>query len=223
MRILADTPWEGRLTTLHLVTHPEATHVVEGLVGGWYDADLTPRGRTQAAALAAELEARLARALTAGERVAVVSSDLRRCRRTAERLVASLGAAARLRLDPDLREQSYGAAEGRPVGTFPWHPPGAGDDALHHDDGVPGSETRWQVARRVHAAVSRLEGTEQHLVVVTHGGAATFVVTAWLGLPVEHVGRLRFETPPGSISTLRADPATGERRLVSLGEVAHLG
>ncbi len=208
------------MPTLHLLTHPEATHVVDGLVGGWYDAALTDRGEEQARLTATEMAARLGS--SAGE-VAVVSSDLVRCRRTAELVAAVLGEGVGVRLDRGLREQSYGAAAGHPVGTYPWRPPPAGDDALHHGDGVPGSETRWQVAVRVHASVrEHLATAPEHLVVVTHGGAATYVVTAFLGLPVETVGPVRLVTPPGSISTLRLDPTTGDRRVEALGDRRHL-
>ncbi len=212
------------MTTLHLLTHPEATHVVDGLVGGWYDADLTERGIQQAHTVAAEMAARLSPALAAGERVAVVSSDLVRCRRTADLVAAALGEGVPVRLDRRLREQSYGAAEGRPVGSCAWRPPAAGDDALHHHDGVPGSETRGQVADRVQASVrEHLAAAPEHLVLVTHGGAATYVVTTFVGMAVETVGPVRFVTPPGSISTLRLDPATGDRRVEALGDLGHLG
>ncbi len=88
---------------------------------------------------------------------------------------------------------------------------------------MPGSETRLEVATRVHAVVHRLcAGPAEHLVVVTHGGAATYVVTAWIGMPLESVGSVRFATPPGSITTLRQDAGTGDRRVVSLGDLAHL-
>ncbi|ANH39680.1 Putative phosphoserine phosphatase 2 [Nocardioides dokdonensis FR1436] len=215
------------MRTLHLVTHPEATHVVDGLVGGWYDADLTERGRVQAEAVAGELATRLRPALEAGERVAVASSDLLRCRRTAELVAAGLGRASGrsipVELDEGLREQSYGAAEGRPVGTFTQQPPRAGIDPLRHRDGVPGSETRLEVATRVHAVVHRLcAGPAEHLVVVTHGGAATYVVTAWIGMPLDSVGSVRFVAPPGSISTLREDATTGDRRVEVLGDRRHL-
>ncbi len=211
------------MTTLHLLTHPEATHVVDGLVGGWYDADLTDRGAQQAHAVAAEMAARLSPARAAGAQVAVVSSDLVRCRRTAELVAAALGEGVRVRLDRRLREQSYGAAEGRPVGSCAWRPLAAGDDALHHHDGVPGSETRWQVAERVHASVrEHLAAAPEHLVLVTHGGAATSVVTAFIGMAAEAVGPVRFVMPPGSISTLRLDPTTGDRRVEALGDLRHL-
>ena len=211
------------MPTLHLLTHPEATHVMDGLVGGWYDADLTERGEQQARAVAAEMAARLAPARAAGARVVVVSSDLVRCRRAAELVAAALGGGVGVRLDRGLREQSYGAAEGRPVGSCACRPPTADDDPLHHHDGVPGSETRWQVAVRVHDSVREHLGTApEHLVLVTHGGAATYVVTAFLGLAPEAVGPVRFVMPPGSISTLRLDPTTGDRRVEALGDVGHL-
>jgi probable phosphoglycerate mutase len=32
---------------IYLVTHPEAQHHLDGIVGGWHDSDLTARGRLQ--------------------------------------------------------------------------------------------------------------------------------------------------------------------------------
>lgn len=34
--------------TIYVVTHPGATHHCEGLVGGWYDSDLTAKGLADA-------------------------------------------------------------------------------------------------------------------------------------------------------------------------------
>ena len=45
--------------TIYLVTHPEATHHTDGLVGGWFDSDLTTRGVEQAGAIAESLVRRL--------------------------------------------------------------------------------------------------------------------------------------------------------------------
>ena len=35
--------------TLYVVTHPQSTHHTDGLVGGWYDSELTDLGLSQAA------------------------------------------------------------------------------------------------------------------------------------------------------------------------------
>jgi 2,3-bisphosphoglycerate-dependent phosphoglycerate mutase len=128
---------------LFVVTHPEATHVVDGLVGGWYDSDLTPRGTEQAHLIADEIAARH----PSPEGARVFSSDLRRTRRTAEAIAVRLG--VDLVLDAGLREQSYGAAEGLPVGTISVALAPAGGERLRHHDGVDGSETRFDVATRV--------------------------------------------------------------------------
>lgn len=195
---------------LVLVTHPEATHVVDGIVGGWYDADLTARGAVQAQQVAAAV----------GPADAVFSSDLTRCRRTAEAVAARAG--LEVVLDPDLREQSYGVAGGHPPGTFPFARPGPDDDPLTHHDGVEGSETRLEVTTRVYAATARIEAAgHARTVVVGHGGASTYVVTAWLGVPLEHVGRVRLAFTPGSITRLERT-ASGDRRLRSLAVTDHL-
>lgn len=47
------------MRSIYVVTHPEATHHVDGLVGGWYDSELTDRGVRQAGAIADVLADRL--------------------------------------------------------------------------------------------------------------------------------------------------------------------
>jgi probable phosphoglycerate mutase len=44
---------------IYLVTHPEAQHHVDGIVGGWHDSDLTARGRLQAERIADVLASRI--------------------------------------------------------------------------------------------------------------------------------------------------------------------
>ncbi|WP_242496427.1 histidine phosphatase family protein [Xylanimonas protaetiae] len=69
----------ARVRTVYVVTHPEATHHVDGLVGGQFDSELTARGSEDAGWIA--------RALRTGvgsqETAAVVASDLRRTVQTA--------------------------------------------------------------------------------------------------------------------------------------------
>jgi 2,3-bisphosphoglycerate-dependent phosphoglycerate mutase len=60
--------------TLYVVTHPEATHHVDRLVGGQYDSELTVRGRRQAASLAQRLVELIPRDIE----VELFTSDLRR-------------------------------------------------------------------------------------------------------------------------------------------------
>ncbi|MEW2484352.1 histidine phosphatase family protein [Mycobacterium sp. NPDC049093] len=92
--------------TLYVVTHPEATHHVDGLVGGWYDSDLTAKGLRDAHTIAEALRARVPGTAA----VNVVSSDLLRAQRTAA-VIAETFRTAEV-LDPRLRENSYGEAGG---------------------------------------------------------------------------------------------------------------
>ncbi|WSB66685.1 histidine phosphatase family protein [Streptomyces decoyicus] len=46
------------MRTLYVVTHPEATHHVEGVVGGWHDSQLTPSGIRAALSIAQALRPR---------------------------------------------------------------------------------------------------------------------------------------------------------------------
>ncbi|MDX3538970.1 histidine phosphatase family protein [Streptomyces sp. MB09-01] len=96
------------MRTLHVVTHPEATHHVEGVVGGWHDSRLTPAGVRTAGAIARALRTRIPH----GAEVELFSSDLQRTAQTAAEVAELFGVEPVL--DRRLREKSYGEAEGRP-------------------------------------------------------------------------------------------------------------
>jgi probable phosphoglycerate mutase len=158
-----------------------------------------------------------------GTTVEVVASDLLRTRQTAAVVADAL--ASTVRLDRRLREKSYGTAEGREQAYLDarFVPPPPTGDRLRHDEGVTGSETRLDLGRRVYAATTELLGHEaEHQVVITHGFAATFVVAAWIGMPLEASGHVAFHVRSGSISVLREDAFFHNRSVVSVGETSHL-
>ncbi|MER7204016.1 histidine phosphatase family protein [Streptomyces sp. CB01635] len=96
------------MRTLYVVAHPEATHHLEGVVGGWHDSQLTPVGIRAAVSIAQVLRARI----PDGAGVEVFSSDLQPTSRTAEEVAELFG--VKPILDRRLREKSYGEAEGKP-------------------------------------------------------------------------------------------------------------
>jgi probable phosphoglycerate mutase len=201
---------------IYVVTHPEATHHVEKIVGGWHDSVLTSRGRSTAAAIARSLRAEI----PVGAEVELFSSDLLRASQTADAVSAVFDVAAIL--EPRLRGKSYGEAEGRPQQWLDERliPPPVPGDRMNHDEGIPGSETRAAFARRVYAAMEGVLGHDcEHQIIVTHGEALTFVVSAWIEMPLESLGSVRFCAPSGSITTLRQHDFYGNRELVRLGEV----
>ena len=209
-----------RVRTVHLVTHPESRHHVERLVGGQHDSNLTDRGTDAARRVAAALRERI----PAGHDVGLVASDLRRTRRTADVVATALGVAPTV--DPRLREKSYGVAEGRPQDWLDArfvHPPATGE-RLHHHEGITGAETRYALGARVYDAMTDalVAHDVDHLVVVTHGFAATFVVAAWIGMPLDAASHVAFPVPSVSITTMREDEPFHNRAVLHVGDVAHL-
>jgi probable phosphoglycerate mutase len=96
------------LKTLYVVTHAQSEHHTEGLVGGWYDSGLTDLGLRQAAAIGQRI-----RELVPPESpVELYSSDLRRAYQTAVAIARLVQVP--IQTNGDLREMSYGDAEGRP-------------------------------------------------------------------------------------------------------------
>ncbi|RFU86225.1 histidine phosphatase family protein [Streptomyces triticagri] len=207
------------MRSLYVVTHPEATHHVEGVVGGWHDSALTAAGECAADAAARALRARVPE----GAEVELFSSDLRRTRQTAAAIGELFG--VQPFLDRRLREKSYGRAEGRPQSWLDerFVPPPAVGERLDHDEGIAGAETKAVWVARVHAAMGEILArpcTQQ--IVVTHGGSLTFVVTAWLGIPAESTGRAAFRAAAGSITVLHEDDYFHNRQVVALGDTRHL-
>ena len=162
---------------LVLVRHGESVWNVERRVQGHECRGLTDVGHAQAARTGGALAGRLA---AAGERtpVALVTSDLGRCRDTAAPIAEALGVDPQV--DPALRERSFGRWEGMTR------------DDLTHDD--PDRYARWRAGADVIAEVggesdatlrSRATAVFARLladdgpdtvVAVTHGG------TIWYGL-----------------------------------------
>ncbi|WP_277212565.1 histidine phosphatase family protein [Isoptericola croceus] len=206
------------MRNIYVVAHPEASHHTDGVVGGWYDSELTERGKQHADSIAKALAATLDRS-----RAEIISSDLLRARQTAEVIASSLDTA--VTLDPDLREKSFGEAEGKPQAwlrerSIPL--PGEGE-RLNHDEGIAGAETRWQLAERCYRAMTRImDSRAEDQIVVTHGGPTTLLIAAWIGMPIEAAGRVQFPTRSGSITMLRKDPRNFSHQVTRLNDVSHL-
>ena len=139
--------------TIYVVTHPEASHHVERLVGGWYDSDLTANGRRHARLIGRVLRTRIPSDVPAE----LFSSDSLRARRTAEVIGESLG--TDVITDPRLREKSYGIADGRPQSWLDarFVPPPRSGERLVHDEGIPAAETKAGFAARVFAAMAEYD------------------------------------------------------------------
>jgi probable phosphoglycerate mutase len=94
---------------------------------------------------------------------------------------------------------------------------------MNHDEGVPGAETKAEFAKRIYASVDAILATDcAYRVVVTHGGAVTFVLASWIKMPIDSADYVSFRAPPGSITGLHEDDYFHNRQVASLGDIRHL-
>jgi probable phosphoglycerate mutase len=204
---------------IYVVAHAQSRHHVEGLVGGWYDSPLTDFGRKQADAAAA----RIAELVGDWRPVEIYSSDLLRASQTAEPIAALLGAP--VVHWSDLRERRYGVAGGKPNSWLDGRVVFVGKDGdrLDHNDGIEGAETRREFMTRIYRAMQRIvESPCGAQVVVTHGFAMTFVVAAWIRMPLESAGWVNFRSNAGGITHLHEDDELFNRYVMSLNDRTHL-
>lgn len=179
-----------------LIPHTEATHHLDDLVGGWHDSALTAKGRQDACCLLDKVR----RYRTGVE--SIFSSDLRRARETAE--VFGEGYGLSVLEDTRLREISFGVAEGKEnvflreiIKPYP-------EDAecrMHHRI-CEGAETRTEFGARLYSFmqdVDKLTGT--HLI-VTHGFAITFLVAAFMHVPLNGLGYASVQAAAGDLVRL---------------------
>ncbi|MBI1649044.1 histidine phosphatase family protein [Hyphomicrobium sulfonivorans] len=200
---------------IFVVTHTQSQHHVDGLVGGWHDTPLTEKGSADAQRIAAHLRA------VAGDAAQpeIFTSDLMRATQTAQAIADAFASCEPLAM-PDLREISYGEAEGKPQRWLDERlTPAPDDNRLDHRYDIAGAETRREFATRIYRAMDGIIARPAELqVIVTHGFALTFVVAAWIGMPLEAAGFVNFTVPSGSVTHLRQDDYWRNRAVISLGD-----
>jgi probable phosphoglycerate mutase len=203
---------------IYLVTHPEAQHHVDGLVGGWYDSELTDRGRLQAESIADVLTSRIGQ-----QPVEVYSSDLRRAGEAAERIAQRFS--VEVQSDARLRERSNGEADGKPQAWLDERriPLPEYGDRLGHHDGPAGAETRLALVERLYSALDDiLSRPVETQIVVSHGSASSYLISAWIGMPMLATDRGFFPLKSGSITTLRRNDTHFSHQVVALNDIQHL-
>jgi broad specificity phosphatase PhoE len=172
---------------LILVRHGESVANAQGLLVGRTDAELTERGRAQAASARQLLHAPVA---------AIVTSPLQRARESA----ALLGLGLSTEVDDRWIEVDYGDYECQPLGDVPadvWR-----EWRRRPDFRPPGGETLAEVETRVSAACAALFAAEGHgardpasdVIVVSHVTPIKAAVAWALGAGAELSWRLHLQT-----------------------------
>jgi broad specificity phosphatase PhoE len=198
---------------LLVARHGATLHNEERRVTGQIDAPLSALGQRQADALGERL---------AGARFdAIVASDLSRALETAEAVARRVGLP--VIVDPDLREISMGAWEGRVY-----------DDLVSDEHellkriemdsqggwGAPNGENWSQFSERVHGALARWQRRYPagNLLWVTHGGVVSVLLLRALGLSFERRSQFRRD----NASLFEFDFAPDGAKIVRANDVAHL-
>ena len=196
---------------IYLITHCEASHTVDGKVGGWYDSELTARGADQAALLVEKI-AYYGFGFEGSE---VYSSDLKRAAQTAKILIKH--STTKLKLDRRLREMSFGAHGGmdQDEHNIIMVPQSATGDRMDHKI-CEGAESRRDVATRITEFVEELMKSDGDKLIVTHGFAATFVIAAFQNVDIASMGYISYKLNPGSITILEEDDLFRNRAVVLL-------
>jgi ribonuclease H / adenosylcobalamin/alpha-ribazole phosphatase len=206
-------PERGTATATLLLRHGETALSVERRFAGRGDAPLTEAGRRQAAAAADRLAAR-------GGIDLIVTSPLRRARRTAEAVAEATGAA--VQVDDGLVETDFGDWEGltfaEAAARWPEEVPAWLASA---EVAPPGGESLAMVARRVLGALDRLLAAQsgRTLLLVSHvTPIKTLACRAMLAPPAT---MFRIHLDVGSLSEIQWF-ADGPALVRSLNDTAHL-
>jgi probable phosphoglycerate mutase len=171
------------LPTLWLVRHGESTWNVAGLAQGHNDeAELTQRGRRQAAEAAAPFGYRPVRAIYA--------SDLRRARQTAAAFAAVLGLP--VRTDSRLRERSLGVLDGSESKTIGPSATGIAEGLVVDPDiRPPAGESVRDLYLRAAAFCDDLAAGQPDgagdVLVIAHGGTVRVLDAYARGVPVDQM------------------------------------
>ena len=225
------------MQNIYVVTHAQSQHHIENRVGGWYDTGLTALGQRQAKAAAARLETLTSHSKTSAPKMNslpyLISSDLKRAAETADIIGHALGTTSIL--DPGFRENSYGAADGKPQAWLDERITMAPDDNRLDHLVVTGAESKRSFITRIYKSMNALQkssladaaaahtDTDTTIIIVTHGYALTFVIAAWIGLKIEDAGYVNFTAAPAGITHLYQDDGFRNKGVKVLNDTRHLG
>jgi probable phosphoglycerate mutase len=205
------------MRNVYIVTHTESIHHVKHLGGGWYDTPLTEKGKAQAAKIAKNLHAEIN---ILG--IPIYSSDLKRAKETADEFSKVFGST--IIIDKNLREMNFGECGGKAKEWQTEHIIPRPEDGNRLDHRIyNGAETRRECGQRAYAFINRLIGAaDNNVIVITHGFMRTFLILAWLKVPVENMDYGQFPANSGSVTHLNEDDIYTNRNIIYLNRMDFL-
>jgi probable phosphoglycerate mutase len=199
----------AKMRNIYVVRHTEAEHHIQKLGGGWYDTSLTEKGRAQAQKVAESLFNEIK--LTG---IPIYSSDLKRCLETVE--IFSKVFNSKVTLDRNLREMNFGEGGGK---TREWYDvntiPMPTDETRIDHRIFKNAESRREVGQRAVEFVNHLMNEQdENVILITHGFISTFLISAWLKVPVENMDYINFKTNSSGVDLLSEDDFWKSRNVV---------
>ena len=202
----------ARMKQIILVRHGEGENNKHNLIGGWSDVKLTELGIRQAEAVAD----RLCEELNGDYKI--YSSDLARAKHTAEIISQKLGKTPIFTME--LREHNPGIVSGMaieeakknlqediPEPTLDWRP-------------YPGSESWREFYERVVSFMEGLVGSEDRVLIVSHGGTIQNIVRWWIGVPLVDFFKVTFGVGNTSVTVLETTDHN-QRKIERLNDRTH--
>lgn len=176
-------------TTILLIRHGQTEYNANGRWQGHLDVPLNETGKAQAEALA--------RRVAHWPVSALYSSDLKRAAMTAAPLAEVWGVVPIF--DAAWRERHVGVFEGRTREELQAAYPDVWANMRKGVLDIPGGEDRFTLQNRAVAAYEQVVAAHPHemAAIVSHGGTLNALVSAVLGIPTDHYGRLNFRGNTG--------------------------
>ena len=160
---------------IYFVRHGETDWNVQGLIQGWTDTPLNPRGHAQAEAVARALRA----IPEASAGLSFVVSPLMRARQTMEYIAQAL-APERIAVEPAVKELGFGVWEGKPF----WELKASPVYPAHPEERYSWRPDQGESYEDGHARINQwLDGLDRPTVVVAHGAIGRCLVAEIAGLP----------------------------------------
>lgn len=199
----------------HIITvqHTQSVHHTNGMVGSWTDWDLTELGREQADHIGRKLKDELA-----GKDVVMYSSDLKRAKQTAAEIAKYIGTEPFLR--QELRERNLGKCCGKSVQWLRENlecPEKTVDDRLFSD-----GESRRDAWNRLKPFFDEvMSGSDENILIVSHGDLLSIWNAMYLGLPVESLCRVDIHGAAGGVSHMFVHD-DGKHRIKSINDMSYI-
>lgn len=195
---------------LYIVRHGQTSWNKEGRAQGHSDTELDDDGHEQARSLVApfsEIEVKR-----------VLSSDLKRCAQTAERVEEATG--IKIEYMKDLRERCFGVLEGSPYEDLRQHVVRVSSEQgiEPHMVKAEGGESLHDVSLRMERVASQLKNG-QPTAIVSHGGAIGLLISHLIGAGPQAARAFRLANC--SITELRRRE-DGVWQIVRLNDCSHL-